>query len=415
MMPGSYFKFTTDTSKNAIKDTLQAGVDTLRFGIAFTNVSTTNYPDSLQATIHLEDSLGTIIPLLSKKIKPLIAGDSLHLYFETLLDSISGSWKLYAAINAKAEQPEISIINNFIYQPFFAKAKVVYPANLRVFNGNGNWSDSSKWTPFGLPLCTDRVIINGQCLIDISDAVADSLSISDTGRLTLNQPTSMLNIGCSLTGGNKLMTVKGALVVAAGTLQVNGVLLFVDSSSFYQSGGTINIDPTTGDSATSFKFGLVNDTLQLHPLAMLSFGGLDTAKISNLRPYLQGIIEVNGGSIHLKDPPIEDSGYAFFFAQANDFSILFDTTHQLVLGTSNMGETAASSGNTFTIPMQQRGGNGGITFGHLYVRTGNVQGRKVVLSGPNGIVLTIRGMLQVEEGSKLEVKDGLQIKLEYQQ
>jgi hypothetical protein len=415
MMPGSYFLFAKDSTSQIIENEFQAGEDTLRFGVAFSNLSETHYPDSLVATIHLEDSVGNIIPLLNKKLTPLAAGDSMHLYFETTLDTIAGNWKLYAGINAANEQPEISNTNNFIYQPLHIKAKVVYPANLRVFNGSGNWSDSSKWTPFGLPLCTDRVIIRGQALVDIADAVSDSLFISDTGSLTLNQPLANLNVGCSNTGGNKMMIVKGTLAVSAGTLQVNGGLLFADSSAFYQSGGIINIDPNTGDSATSLLFGLMNDSVHLHPLAMLSFGGIDTSATSHLKPYLFGNIEVTGGSIHLKDPPISDSGFAFFFVQSSDFSILFDTTHQLVIGSNELAETASSTGNTFILPIEQRGGTGQITLGNMIIRTGNVAGRKVILRGPAGMTLFIRGLLQIEDGSILEVKDGLEIKLEYQQ
>lgn len=415
MLPGSYFIFAKDTLSNEVADSLQSGSDTLRFGIAFANIGTSNYSDSIEAVIHLEDSVGRILPLLRKKLSPLLAGDSLRLFFEIPIDSIAGNWKLYAGINAAQQQPEISTANNFIYQPFYVKAKVIYPANLRIFNGTGLWSDSSKWTPFGLPICTDRVIINGQATVDITDAVSDSLIINDTGSLILNQPLANLNVGCSNTGGNKLMTVKGTLAVSAGTLQVNGGLLFADSSAFYQSGGSINIDPNTGDSATSLLFGLMNDSIHLHPLAMLSFGGIDTSSISNLKPYMHGTIEVTGGSIHLKDPPVSDSGFAFFFVQSSDFSILFDTTHQLVIGTNELAETATSTSNTFILPIEQRGGTGQITFGNMIIRTGNVAGRKVLLRGPAGMLLYIRGLLQVETDSRLEIKDGLEIKLEYQQ
>jgi hypothetical protein len=148
---------------------------------------------------------------------------------------------------------------------------------------------------------------------------------------------------------------------------------------------------------------------------MLSFGGIDTSATSHLKPYLYGTIEVTGGSIHLKDAPVSDSGYAFFFAQASDFSIIFDTTHQLVIGTNNLAETATSTGNTFILPIEQRGGTGQITFGNMIIRAGNVAGRKVILRGPAGTLLYIRGLLQIEDGSILEVKDGLEIKLEYQQ
>jgi hypothetical protein len=148
---------------------------------------------------------------------------------------------------------------------------------------------------------------------------------------------------------------------------------------------------------------------------MLSFGGVDTLAASDFHLYLHGTIAVNGGSIHLKDPPLSDSGYAFFFAQANEISLLFDTTHQLVFGTMELNETDTSSSNSFKVPVEPRGGNGRITFGNAMIRTSNVAGRKVAFIGPNGMILTIRGMLKLEEGSTLEVNGGLQLNLDYQQ
>ncbi|HSC52223.1 MAG TPA: C25 family cysteine peptidase [Phnomibacter sp.] len=413
MMPGHYFLFAKDSMGTKVDTVMRAGKDTLHFGVAFTNLGEVNYSDSLVARIHLEDSVGNKVPLLQKNLAPLVSGNSLHFYFAIPIPGdLIGNWKLYAGINAAGEQPEISITNNFIYQPLHILEK--YPDHLRVFNGTGNWSDSSKWTPYGIPLCSDRVIINGQCVLDINDAVSDSLVISDTGSLTMNTAIANLNIGCSNLGGNKLMTVHGKLQMSDGTLHINGALLFADSSHFVQSGGTISIDPNSGDPATSFVFGKMDDPIPTHPLGILSFGSIGSTNGTDLSPYTQGVISVTGGTIHIVDAPATDSGYAFFFAPVNEQSILFDTTHQLILGSSNGDALGVSPGNALVIPVIQRGGTGTISFGHLIVHTSSVPGRKVVFTGPAGSKLIVRGMLKLEEGTIVELKDGLEIQLEYQ-
>ena len=413
MMTGDYFQFTADPVTGLFKDTLLTNIDTLRFGVAFKNISTGAYADSLVARIHLEDSLGNKIQLLQQQLKPLAAGDSVHLYFERPLDTIVGAWKLYASINADGEQTEISLDNNFVYIPFYAKYASVVPVNARVFEGVGNWSDSARWTPYGLPQCHEKVYIRGNCVVDIAHAVSDSLFVEKTGRLEFASANAMLNVGCSTEGGGKLATVKGTLIVSDGLFHINGGLLFADSSSFYQFGGRIVLDPNNGDSATSMRFGNQYDALNREPLAVLSFGGL-SADTSAYKPYVQGIIEAIGGSIEIIDPPMYDSMFTFFFSNVDVNNIVFDSAHQLVLGSSNAAITDSSRMNQFLIQLDENGGDGYVAFGKLIIKANAVPGRKVVLRGPNGLFLRIRGELRLEDGAVLELKDGLELKLQYE-
>lgn len=413
MQTGEYFSFTTDTQTGLFKDTLLTNIDTLRFGVAFRNISTGSYADSLVARIHLEDSLGNKMQLLQQKLKPLAAGDSLHLFFERPLENITGPWKLYASINADGAQSEISLDNNFVYLPFYAKYVSVVPGNSRVFEGTGNWSDSARWTPYGLPQCNEKVYIRGNCVVNIANAVSDSLFIEKTGRLEFANGSAMLNVGCSADGGGKLATVKGTLVVSDGLFHINGGLLFADSSRFYQSGGRIVLDPNNGDSATSMRFGNQFDALNREPLAVLSFGGL-SADTSAYKPYVQGIIEAIGGSIEIIDPPMYDSMFTFFFSNVDVNNITFDSAHQLVLGSTNVAITDSSRMNQFLIQLDEMGGDGYVAFGKLIIKANAMPGRKVVLRGPTGIFLRIRGGLRLEDGAILELKDGLELKLEYE-
>ncbi|MCU0394392.1 MAG: C25 family cysteine peptidase, partial [Chitinophagaceae bacterium] len=279
-VPGEHFRF-NQSEQGRIKDTLTLYYDTLQFGIAFRNIGTTAYADSLSVTIFLEDSAGNRQAIPYPKLRPLPAGDSVHL-FVTLptTESMQGKRKLYVSVNGKGEQPELSLVNNAFYHEFHVLFSGMIPGT-KIFNGTGNWSDGSRWTPAGVPTCADKVRINGHCTVDIGDAVSDSLLVNTGGTLLLAQPDAKLNIGCSDTGGNKMITIRGTLHLQAGSLQVNGGLLLHNAGSLIQSGGSLVIDPNTGHAAHSLQTGMVPLSQPPLPMASFSIGGPDTVGLSH--------------------------------------------------------------------------------------------------------------------------------------
>ena len=194
--------------------------------MAFRNLSTVTYADSLQVQVQLEDSLGNITPVTSYKARALAGGDSIQVYAYMPLTNqqMVGSRKLRVSVNGQGQQPEAELSDNTLYYDFFVSWDGAIPG-YKIYNGTGNWSDDAKWLPVGQPTCNDKVIINGNCTVDIATAVSDTLLVNASGLLQLNQPVAKLNIGCSEVGGNKLVTIKGSLVVTAGTLQLNGKMI----------------------------------------------------------------------------------------------------------------------------------------------------------------------------------------------
>lgn len=410
IMPGSYFEFTRDPLTQRFKDTLTIGVDTLRLGLAFENLATTAFADSLTVTAALVNEAGMRLPLPVQRLRPLAGADSLHLLLETPLNAPEGFWSLYVGINADGEQPEVDLRNNFMYHRFFARL-ASSPVVRRVFNGTGTWSDSARWTPYGLPQCGEQVLINGDCTVDIANAVADSLEIAATGSLRMLNSAASLNLGCSQNGGNKLMTVRGRLQINNGELAINGALYFVNGSQFEQSGGIIYLDPNTGDSASSFIFAHPALDSQAHPLAILAFGGTGMPG-SKFAPFSSGSISLTGGTIQFTDPPHFDSALALFVHPYYSPGLLADSAHNWVFGSGSVSQTDSSHVNCFLVPALPATAPGTLRLGSVLIRTGNRPGRSLRITGQPGHVLLLSGELRVEEGSTGHLSEGVNLRLQ---
>lgn len=118
--PGEYFDFTRDASTQLFKNILEAGIDTLKFGVAFKNISPSKFKDSISVQVLLtQPDSGSTLNLPMKRLKPLIAGDTVRFYFEGNIDTLDGNYNLLVNFNPNKIQQEQSIQNNFMYRPFF--------------------------------------------------------------------------------------------------------------------------------------------------------------------------------------------------------------------------------------------------------------------------------------------------------
>jgi hypothetical protein len=122
IVPSEYYNFTKNHFTGTFKDTLDKGVDTLHFGIAFKNISTTNFKDSIAVEVKLTDSAGkeTFIPI--DAIKPLWVNDTAHVDIEMLTDQLEGAYTLFINFNPNKKQPEELVSNNFMYKAFYVNA-----------------------------------------------------------------------------------------------------------------------------------------------------------------------------------------------------------------------------------------------------------------------------------------------------
>lgn len=98
------------------RDTLQQG-ETLKTSIAFANASDAAF-DSLLVKFRTEGAAGTGADVF-KKFRPLPAGDTLQVYFESNTAGLNGSQRLFIDVNPGNAQPELYHFNNVAIQDFY--------------------------------------------------------------------------------------------------------------------------------------------------------------------------------------------------------------------------------------------------------------------------------------------------------
>ena len=99
------------------KDTLALG-ETLKFGIAFKNVSPTAF-DSMTIKLNIIDKSNFTHSLTLPRKKPLISGDTLMLTYDIDTKPYAGANTLYLDVNPNNAQPEQFHFNNFLYKTFY--------------------------------------------------------------------------------------------------------------------------------------------------------------------------------------------------------------------------------------------------------------------------------------------------------
>jgi hypothetical protein len=115
------------------KDTLEIG-ETLKFGVAFKNVSKTPF-DSIAVKIIILDKNNVPQPLNIGKQKPLISGDTAMVRFDIESKNYPGMNTLFVDINPDNDQPEQYHYNNFLYRNFYVKSDLINPLLDVTFDG----------------------------------------------------------------------------------------------------------------------------------------------------------------------------------------------------------------------------------------------------------------------------------------
>lgn len=388
-------------------DTLQLYRDTLQLKIAFRNISQVDYADSLMVQVQLEDSLGNVKPVTSYKVRALAANDSVNVYASLPLtdQQMVGSRKIRVSVNGQGQQPEVELSNNTLYHDFFVSWDGAIPG-YKIYNGTGNWSEDAKWLPAGQPTCTDKVIINGNCTVDIANAVSDTLLVNSTGVLQIIQSSAKLNVGCSEVGGNKLATIKGSLIVSNGTLQLNGGMLIENGANLQQSGGTIILDPNADNTGNSLNVGQSILSSSPSPYATLCIGGPDPVNGAYTlgSAFTAGSVSFSGGTLVFIDPPISPSALSLYWNQAGAGSITYDPAHTTIFGGNQISALNTGSTSPFRVANSTSSPIRQASMGSVIVRTALVPLREVILEGDVAYILWVIGQLLVEENSILRVK-----------
>ena len=115
------------------KDTLDIG-ETLKFGIAFKNVSKTSF-DSIKVKAIVTDQSNVAHTLFVRRQKPIISGDTIKVQFEVNTGPYVGNNTLFVDVNPDNDQKEQYFFNNFIYKNFYVKSDNKNPLLDVTFDG----------------------------------------------------------------------------------------------------------------------------------------------------------------------------------------------------------------------------------------------------------------------------------------
>ncbi|OQP51223.1 C25 family cysteine peptidase [Niastella populi] len=116
-----------------MKDTFDLG-DSVRFGIAFKNVSKQSFDSVLVRATVVDQSNVTHVVYLGRH-KPIITGDTVTVNIDIGSTSYSGSNTLFVNFNPNNDQPEYELFNNFIYKGFYVRPDRVRPLLDVTFDG----------------------------------------------------------------------------------------------------------------------------------------------------------------------------------------------------------------------------------------------------------------------------------------
>lgn len=116
------------------KDTMQLG-ETMKFGIAFKNISYNDFPDSVLVKAYIIDRNNVTHDVFTKNYKPIIVGDTIKIDMELSTASYPGNNTLYLTVNPDYEQPEHYLSNNFVYKDFYVRPDNERPLLDVTFDG----------------------------------------------------------------------------------------------------------------------------------------------------------------------------------------------------------------------------------------------------------------------------------------
>ena len=180
---------------------------------------------------------------------------------------------------------------------------------------SGTWSKSSNWSPFGVPLAGDSVVIGGHSTYTLTLNVAttpilNSLTISDSGA-TLAVGTSTLNVagtsnvslGHITIAGGKINDAGGLTLASGASLSGSGTVAapLSGGGTITASGGTLDLTGTVGSGLTlSINSAVVSD---------LKIDGTATAATIAISSANQTLEIGAGGSVTISAPESITGGH----------------------------------------------------------------------------------------------------------
>jgi hypothetical protein len=114
---------------------ITASADSLQIGVAFKNVSTVNM-DSIVVKVTLYDSLNNAFQFPISRLRPLPAGDTIHINLKLDVTGFRGMYNVYLQVNPNNTPPEQFSFNNFLYKYVYVSRAATLPVTLLNFNAS---------------------------------------------------------------------------------------------------------------------------------------------------------------------------------------------------------------------------------------------------------------------------------------
>ncbi|PZF73096.1 GEVED domain-containing protein [Taibaiella soli] len=311
--------------------------------------------------------------------------------------------------------------------PYYIGAADTNIADGYIAIATGNWSTPATWLNNNVPGITNDATINPgvQVTVDAATNAAKSLTILATGTLMVNNAANTVtidsvlvnsgavaalngtvkvngnsgasgitnNLGASFNvvggtvtlgptgGGNKPFTNNGQLIVANGTLNINGNYVANTGSSTNQSGGAINVDGNAGGNPT-------NSVAASTPIVNL----------------LSPTLSFTGGTFTVVDPhPASTGTNTFVYNNATTVAAL--NTHTFRFGNGTSLDTATNTSYLFSV--NPNIGSGKLVFNNVEINSGTGTNRAVVGGGTFGVM----GNFVVNNGGEFRINSGITLYL----
>jgi hypothetical protein len=132
--------------------------DTLHLRVGFKNVSKMPF-DSIALKVVLYDSLNTSYVYQVNKLKPLAAGDTLHVDVPVNVHTLSGLYNVYIEVNPDLQQTEQYSFNNFLYKQVLINPGTPLPVSILNFSANLSGADVATHWQVAEETNTDNYVV----------------------------------------------------------------------------------------------------------------------------------------------------------------------------------------------------------------------------------------------------------------
>jgi len=311
--------------------------------------------------------------------------------------------------------------------PYYIGAADTNIADGYIAIANGNWSTPATWLNNNVPGITNDATINPGVMVttDAATNAAKSLTILATGALMSNNAANTVTIDSVLVnngavvaqagtikvngnsgtagitnnvggvfnvlggtvtlgptgGGNKSFNNGGQLVVANGTLNINGNYNALAGSSTNQAGGAINVDGNAGGNPA-------NSVAASTPIVNL----------------VSQTLSFSGGTFTVVDPHVASTG-TNTFVYNNGTTVAAVGTHLFRFGNGTSLDTATNTSYLFSVNPSV--GSGKLVFNNVEINSGTGTNRAVVGGGTFGVM----GNFVVNNGGEFRINSGITLYL----